>query len=51
MESSGKSGNLWMERSSTGTLADVWIFSKIIMVIVSSGTVKKEKSRNCFNIY
>jgi len=33
-ESSGKSGNLWMERSSTGTLADVWIFRTVRTVVV-----------------
>ena len=29
MEFCGKSGTLWMARSSTGTLGDAWIFSKI----------------------
>ena len=29
MEFRGKSGTLWMGRSSTGTLGDAWIFSKI----------------------
>ena len=31
---SGRSGTLWVERSSTGTLADAWTFSKSISLIM-----------------